>query len=292
MMMLNHNLQIFLVVADHMSITQAAKELYISQPAISNAIKNLEDELQIKLFHRDKRKGLQLTNAGEKILYQARQMAEAENKLYQIAYQENNLLGGKLTIASIPLLTSFILSPVLKEYREKYPGVTIELLEGTPKEIIENVSGFKADFGLLPEPFTGLDYEILLNDEIVAIQPNPFDEEADIQLGQKPERFILCRSGQETAFEMLREQNISLHKAFLVDDPATVIHFVQDGHGIGLLSHLFLQTIPNKLYQKQTNPSVHFNIGLAAPKLTELSIVAEVCRKMIEEYIHTHLIKQ
>ena len=87
MIMLNHNLRIFIRVAEKGSITETANELYISQPAVSKAIKILEDELNLKLFHRDKRKGLILTDIGHEILILARQMEKTENRMYQAAFR-------------------------------------------------------------------------------------------------------------------------------------------------------------------------------------------------------------
>lgn len=110
MIMLNHNLRIFIRVAEKGSITETANELYISQPAVSKAIKILEDELNLKLFHRDKRKGLILTDIGHEILILARQMEKTENRMYQAAFRSNNFIGGKVRIASMPILTSVILS--------------------------------------------------------------------------------------------------------------------------------------------------------------------------------------
>ena len=75
-MMLNRNLEIFLRVAEYGSITRAAKTLYITQPAASNAISKLEAELNVKLFFRDKRNGLMLTDVGQKILLLAKQMED------------------------------------------------------------------------------------------------------------------------------------------------------------------------------------------------------------------------
>lgn len=112
MIMLNHNLRIFIRVAEKGSITETANELYISQPAVSKAIKILEDELSLKLFHRDKRKGLILTDIGHEILILARQMEKTENRMYQAAFRSNNFIGGKVRIASMPILTSVILSEV------------------------------------------------------------------------------------------------------------------------------------------------------------------------------------
>ena len=89
MIMINHNLRIFISVAEKGSFTAAADELFITQPAVSRAIKALEDELNLKLFYRDKRKGLILTDAGQKILVLARQMLDMENRIYQTAFRED-----------------------------------------------------------------------------------------------------------------------------------------------------------------------------------------------------------
>ena len=148
MIMMNNNLRIFIQVAERGSFTQVANELYISQPAISRAVKALEDELKVKLFFRDKRSGLILTDAGEKILKLARQMADTENRIYQTAFRENNFLGGKVRVASMPILTSVILSKVFYQFRKKYPYVTVELLEGSSAEIRKAVEEHQVDFGL------------------------------------------------------------------------------------------------------------------------------------------------
>ena len=103
MIMLNNNLRIFITAAELESLTDAAKKLYVSQPAISQAIRKLEEELDVKLFIRNKRSSLKLTDAGRDILALAYKMADLENKLYQRAYEENHLMGGMIRIASVPL---------------------------------------------------------------------------------------------------------------------------------------------------------------------------------------------
>ena len=66
MIMLNNNLHIFITAAQTGSLTEAAKKLYVSQPAISQAIKKLEEELNVKLFIRNKRSNLILTDVGKR----------------------------------------------------------------------------------------------------------------------------------------------------------------------------------------------------------------------------------
>ena len=84
------------MAAEKKSFTLTANELYISQPEVSRAIRALEEELEIKLFYRDKRSGLILTDMGEKILLLTRQMADLENRMYQIAFQDRYFQGGKV----------------------------------------------------------------------------------------------------------------------------------------------------------------------------------------------------
>ena len=85
MIMLNNNLHIFIIAAETGSLTETAKKLYISQPAVSQAIRKLEEELNVKLFIRNKRSSLVLTDVGREILTLANQMYELENRLYQRA---------------------------------------------------------------------------------------------------------------------------------------------------------------------------------------------------------------
>ena len=81
-----NNLKVFINVADSGSITRTAEALFISQPAVSKAVKAIEKELGVSLFYRDKKTGIKLTDTGERVLIYARQMLLLEEKLYQTAY--------------------------------------------------------------------------------------------------------------------------------------------------------------------------------------------------------------
>lgn len=215
MIMMNNNLRVFISVAEKGSFTAAAEELFISQPAVSRSIKALEDELKLKLFHRDKRKGLILTDAGQKILVLARQMADMENRIYQTAFRENNFLGGKVRIASMPILSSMMLAKVFHDFREKYPFVTLELIEGSTPEIRKMVEEHQVDFGFISSPFGDLDAEIVLQDQMVAISKEPLSE-LPIDLHRTDYKFILCRAGYETVLEELQAEKVKLPGSFVV----------------------------------------------------------------------------
>lgn len=283
MIMINNNLRIFIQVAEKGSFTLVANEIYISQPAISRAIKTLEDELNVKLFLRDKRRGLILTDAGEKILILARQMADMENRIYQTAFRENNFLGGKVRIASIPILTSVILSKVFYRFREKYPYVTVELLEGSSAQIRKMVEEHRADFGLTSSPFGDFDKQVVFLDRMLSVCKKPFHSNQPVSLKENTEKYILCNAGYETVREKLQKQKIKLEHCFTVSQAETVIKLVEQGNGIGILSELVLDSTPNNLYRHIIFPKVEMEIGIIANDLNDLSPAASIFVKMVRE---------
>mgnify|MGYP000010624398 FL=1 len=216
MIMLNHNLRIFIRVAEKGSITETANELYISQPAVSKAIKILEDELNLKLFHRDKRKGLILTDIGHEILILARQMEKTENRMYQAAFRSNNFIGGKVRIASMPILTSVILSEVFYRFHKLYPYVSIELIEGSSMDIRKAIEEHQVDLGIFSAPFDTLDYQLLFTDRMIAVGTSEMLTDPVLDLNIEPERFIFCQVGHETAMELLKAKNVKISQSFIV----------------------------------------------------------------------------
>lgn len=278
--MISHAIKIFLSVAEKGNITEVANSLFISQPAISKTIKALEQKLSLKLFHRDKRRGLILTDAGEKILLLARQMANLEDRIYQTAFEENNCLGGKVRVACVPIATTLILSKALREYRQKYPAVTIEIKEGTPTEIQELLENYTADFAITYAPFGIFDSEVLLEDEMVGIAC----EENLIELHDGVADFIFCRSG----WQIVRKNfDINADKNLVVQNAQTVVKLVEEGLGVGILSKLVLSTLNGQVKICQLKPSIKTQVGLTAHDLKDLSPIALalVCiiKKVIEK---------
>ena len=170
-MIMNRSLEIFIKVAESGSITRTAKAMYITQPAVSNAISKLETELNVKLFFRDKRNGLILTDVGHKILLLAKQMEDLDNRIMQTAYKEQHFIEGRLKIASLTSLVSTILSKVLKQYRILFPGVSLEIKEGTPNDIFRMVEEHDVDFAISCSPFGKFDSIPLIHDKMAAMLP-------------------------------------------------------------------------------------------------------------------------
>lgn len=279
MIMLNNNLRIFITAAELESLTEAAKKLYVSQPAISQAIRKLEEELNVKLFIRNKRSKLILTNAGKDILALAYKMADLENKLYQRAYEENHLLGGTVRIASVPLGISLILSHVLPIFQKHFPDVQVELLEGSPLEVKNMVLDYKADLGISTSPYMGMEHKLLMMDRMVSISKN---EAVKINLHKPISNLILCRVAHDSIEEQLAGQNIDLSHSMIVQAASTQINMIEEENGVGIISELMLSTIPNQLVRGSVTPKMDkIEISLIAHDFGELPTAAKEISGMI-----------
>lgn len=277
MIMLNNNLHIFITAAETGSLTEAAKKLYISQPAVSQAVKKLEDELCVKLFIRNKRSSLILTDVGERILLLANQMQALENRLYQTAMEENELSGGVVRIAAVPIGTSIILPRILPIFRKQFPDVKVELLEGNPLEVKNMVLDYKADIGISTSSYLGLQHRVLTKDHMVSVNR---DRAVSVDLMKVQTDLVLCRIARDSIAE---QENIDLSHAMIVDAASTQLNMVSQGNGTGVLSELMLSSIPNSLVIGKVKPDIEVEISLIAHDFNELSPAAEKMVDMILE---------
>lgn len=275
--MISHSLRIFLKVAENKSVTTTANELFISQPAVSKAIKILEQRLNVKLFHRDKRRGLILTDAGEKILLLARQMENMEERIYQTAFIENNFLGGKVRVASVPITTTLILSKAkaLPIYRAKYPAVKVELTEGTPAEVQKMLENYSADFAITYSPFETFDSEVLIEDEMVGI-----GSDKTVELHDCIENIIFCRAGFEVVRNLFK---VDVNKNLVVQNAQTAIKLVEEGNGVAIISKLVLSATGENANICKVLPSIKTQLGLVAYNLSNLTPLASEFVRIIKE---------
>lgn len=134
------------------SLTVAAKELNISQPAVSQSVKQLESALGAKLFVRAA-KGVRLTGEGELLYsYVAKgyeQIELGEQKLEQM----RDLELGEVHIGASDMTLQFYLLPYLERFHEKYPHIKVVVSNAPTPETLHNLSDNKIDFGVVSTPF-------------------------------------------------------------------------------------------------------------------------------------------
>ncbi len=144
--------KVFYYAAKTGSLTLAAKELSVSQPAVSQSLKQLESSLGVKLFTRAS-KGIQLTGEGE-LLYGYvskgfEQISIGEQKLQQM----KNLERGEIHIGASDMTLRFYLLPYLEQFHEKYPDIKVAVSNAPTPETLSNLKDNKIDFGVVSTPF-------------------------------------------------------------------------------------------------------------------------------------------
>lgn len=145
------HLQYFMEVARHRSFTKAAEALYITQPTISKTIKNIEEELDIVLFDRRGKK-IELTDAGEIMLEQARHIVKSFQSLSSELKDLQNLKKGHIRIGLPPMVGSSFFPEVIGQFHEQYPEVTIQIFEDGAKKVELDVESGLLDIGVTVLP--------------------------------------------------------------------------------------------------------------------------------------------
>jgi len=173
-------LECLVAVADSGSVTQAARLLHSSQPAVSHQLAALEREAGTALLRREPR-GVKLTPAGRAALADARRAIEAAASAVRSARAVGEATGGSLRLACAQSLVS-VLAPVVRVWHHRHPEVTITLRESTSAEELHGfIDADEADVVLMPSPVPGrftatavADEEIVLaahTDHAIARQP-------------------------------------------------------------------------------------------------------------------------
>ena len=121
-------LRYFLAVADHGSVTDAARQLHVAQPSLSQAIRGFESELGVQLFHRVGR-GLRLSPAGQALVGPARQVLRAIEEARNAITGVTELRTGTLEIAALATLAVDPMATLIGRFRDRHPGVQVRVLE-------------------------------------------------------------------------------------------------------------------------------------------------------------------
>ena len=166
------HLRYFVVVAEELNITRAAKLLQMAQPPLSQQIHQLEEELGVTLFHRSKRR-IELTDAGQVFLEEARRtLAQAEHAR-RMAQRAQRSEIGRLVMGFVSEATYDLLPIMLQAYRARFPQVEIVLREMTTMQQVQALQKGSIHLGMLrpPIPETGLNLQIVREEPFVVVLP-------------------------------------------------------------------------------------------------------------------------
>lgn len=247
MSMINYELyKVFYLSAKTGSLTQAARMLYLTQPSVSHAIKQLESSLGATLFARNA-KGVELTQEGA-ILYAYIEQAHtfitlAEDKMAELS----NLESGELRIGGSDSLFKHYLLSYLEAYRLEHPGIVIRLIHGTTPELIASLKEGAIDLGVVRLPIADPHLEVSRGIELqdCFVAGSQFAElKGQVlsmeQLLEHPIILFSRNSRARTAItELFRELGHELTPQIEVGSVDLLLEFARKGLGISFVTREF-----------------------------------------------------
>lgn len=144
-------LKYVLAVAEHKNFTIASEHCFVTQPTLSMQIQKLEEELDTQIFNR-KKKPIQLTEIGNKIIEQAKIIVDESNRITDIVDQQKGFIGGDFRLGIIPTIMPTLLPLFLKTFIKKYPKVNLKIEELTTEEIVKKLSDGHIDVAIAATP--------------------------------------------------------------------------------------------------------------------------------------------
>lgn len=144
-------LQYVLAVAEHQNFTLAAEKSFVTQPTLSMQVQKLEDELDVLIFDRSK-KPISVTEVGQKIVAQAKNIVNEAHRIKDIVDQEKGFIGGEFTLGIIPTIMPTLLPMFLKAFIQKYPKVNLIIKEQNTDSLIRNIQDGHLDAAIAATP--------------------------------------------------------------------------------------------------------------------------------------------
>lgn len=293
------------------SFSKAAQNLYISQPSLSATIKKIEERVGFPLFDRSTNP-IQLTPCGKEYVKCAEKIIDIQNGFENFLSNMNELRTGNIAIGGSNLFASYILPPIITDFREKFPLVSIHMVEANTALLEQQLFSGALDLVIdnyefneniyskhkycqehlllaVPKKFEVNDlvrsYQLTANDIINKKHLDPITPNAPLQLF-KDEPFLFLRSGNDTrkrAEAICQSYNFLPNVILKLDQLVTSYNLTCYGMGISFLSDTLIQhTKPdsNVIYYKLSEDNTSRNVYFYTKKGKYLTRAMEEFLKM------------
>jgi LysR family hydrogen peroxide-inducible transcriptional activator len=276
-------LQYVLAVAEYRNFTLAAEKCFVTQPTLSMQIQKIEEELKIQIFDRTK-KPIQLTDIGQKIVTQAKNIIIEADRIKDIVEHQKGFIGGEFKLGIIPTIMPTLLPMFLNNFIKKYPKVKLIIEELNTDEIINRLKKGHLDAAIASTPLheEKLKEFVLYYEPFVAYIPenHKIADKKEIEVSDlNIEEILLLQDGhcfRDGILNLCKNTNAGVSSSFQLESGSfeTLVKLANEGLGTTLLP--FLHTLD--LNEKDKKHLHHFvepkparEVSLIFPK-TELKI--------------------
>jgi DNA-binding transcriptional LysR family regulator len=265
-----HQLRSFAAVARHRHFTRAAEELHIGQPAVSQHVRRLEDELGVRLLSRTTR-SVELTEAGRLLLERSeRALGELDAGLDELA-ELRGLVRGRLTIGAMQYLEPYDLAAALATFHELHPAIDIRVVEEVAQSMLAAVLADQLDVAFVPTEEglpPGLSSELLFEDELVLVvaPEHPLAGRSQVRvaaLRDEPFVFLRVGTGLRRAVEVAAQAaGFEPQARFETNELARVLALVGRGLGVSAVSRAVAEAASDQVVAVSLRPALRRQVGL------------------------------
>ncbi len=235
-------LKYLVAVAEHRHFSKAAETCFVTQSTLSTAIRELEQQLGVVIFERN-RKSVLITPVGERLLAQARTILGEVEDFVCLARAERGSLTGEIRLGVIPTIGPFLLPRMLCDLRQAYNKLRLYLKEEISARLASMLTQGKLDVLMLafPYPLRDVETTILFEDEFLLCMPSghPLEREPSVRQSQlRGESLLLLEEGhclRDHALEACDLQSAETNLVYQGTSLHTLVQMVANGLGLTLL---------------------------------------------------------
>lgn len=280
--------RILYTVTEQGSFAKAATVLNLTPSAVSHSIASMEKELGFQLFNRNKG-GVTLTSYGEEIYPYVLEMLNCEERFTQVVDKLNGLEKGTVRLGAFNSVCIHWLPPMLQEFRRRYPGIEVEVYEGTYDDVIYWLNAGVVEIGFLSTSCnTEFPIKPIYEDRLVCIVPKGFKtkEPGKITIREmQKQSFVVQRESCDADIKkFINDKELDIHRScHVIDDQATAA-MVASGFGISILPELTSRNLSDGIDVLEIDDTSMRTIGVAIPNKKGLTPAAEKLQDLILEY--------
>ncbi|MFF5994052.1 LysR family transcriptional regulator [Lysinibacillus sp. KU-BSD001] len=240
--------EIFKVLVETKSFSKTAIKLNMTQSAVSHAIKSLEKEWGLLLFHRNTNY-VRLTSDGQQLLHSILQILHWQEQLTNELSTIKNVMGGTIKIGVLPSIEMNWLPSILKYFHAHYPDVELQVYQSNYDQLEDWVLDETIDLAFSIQPSkTNFDFKKIQDDELLCILPasHPLGNQPSIRLTQlKNEQWVMPKKSIDRNVNSLIYSN-HLHPTIMYESDLdhALLAMVEQGVGITIMPKLLLYNIP------------------------------------------------
>lgn len=277
-------LQVFVCLAQSQTFAHAAEKMCLSQPALSSALKKMEQQLGGSLFARTTRK-VELSPEGVQFLPVAQRLIADWHEAFADLHNLFSLGRGKLSIAAMPSFAAGGLPEILQQYKTLFPNIKLSVTDVVMESVIKDVQAGRAEIGFSfeSEHLEGLEFNPIFTDHFIVVLPldHPLSQSASLtwaEITQYP--FVAMNKGsaiRKWIDVYVQQHHMSLDIVVEASQLATLGQFVKHELGVSIVPSLCQEQMENKglVCREIENSGLSKRVGIIRQKNSNLSSVAK-----------------